>query len=227
MCGIPYHASQGYIARLLKAGKKIAICEQTHIPRSGLASREVVEVITPGTVTDENILEATANNYLVCLAAVGQAISLSTGDFYASHFPGRERYERFKRELLGLSPREILVQESLLEEDRQLESLLAEHEGLVVNRLPDWSFDLQSNRELLKKQFRVSGLKGFGLSAESPEIVTAGVILAYLEDTARGVLDHIRSLRVYADSSYLGLDESTLKNLEIIMGRPDFWQNVF
>ncbi len=226
MCGIPYHASQGYIARLLKAGKKIAICEQTHIPRSGLASREVVEVITPGTVTDENILEATANNYLVCLAAMGQTISLSyidlsTGDFYASHFPGRERYERFKRELLGLSPREILVQESLLEEDRQLESLLAEHEGLVVNRLPDWSFDLQSNRELLKKQFRVSSLKGFGLSAESPEIVTAGVILAYLEDTARGVLDHIRSLRVYADSSYLGLDESTLKNLEIIQNLND------
>jgi DNA mismatch repair protein MutS len=220
MCGIPYHASQGYIYRLLKAGKKIAICEQTHIPKAGLATREVVEVVTPGTVVDENLLEAGVNNYLVCLGQSGQMIAiayidLSTADFYASHFPYDQRYERFKRELLSLAPRELLVQESLLAEDPQLENLLREHEGLVINRLPDWSYDLQSNRQLLKDQFQVTSLKGFGLEEDSPEILTAGVLLSYLGDTARGVLSHIRNLQVYTDTNFMGLDESTLRNLEI------------
>jgi len=226
MCGIPYHASQGYISRLLKAGKKIAICEQTHIPKAGLASREVVEVITPGTVVDENMLEAGVNNYLVCLARSGRSVSiayvdLSTADFAASHFPYDRRYEGFKKELLALSPRELLVQESLVSEDPQLANLLREHEDLVINRLPDWSFDLQNNIRLLKDQFHVTSLRGFGLEEDSPEVPTAGALLAYLADTAKGVLSHIRHLHIYTDGSYLGLDESTLKNLEIIRNLND------
>jgi len=226
MCGIPYHASQGYISRLLKAGKKIAICEQTHIPKTGLANREVVEVITPGTVVDENMLEATANNYLVCLARCGETVSiayidLSTADFAASHFPYAIRYERFKKELLSLSPRELLVQETLVAEDRQLDNLLREHENVVINRLPDWSFDLQSNRRILKDQFHVTSLRGLGLQDDSPEILTSGALLSYLGDTARGVLPHIRNLQVYTDSSFVSLDESTLRNLEIIQNLND------
>jgi DNA mismatch repair protein MutS len=226
MCGIPYHASQAYISRLLKAGRKVAICEQTHIPKSGLASREVVEVITPGTVVDENMLEATVNNYLVCLARLDQQISLayvdlSTADFAASRFPYELRYERFKKELLSLSPRELLVQESLLSDDTRLENLLREHEGMVINRLPDWSFDLQNNRQLIKDQFGVTSLRGFGLQDESVEILTVGALLSYLADTAKGVLSHIRHLQIYTDSSYVGLDESSLKNLEIIQNLND------
>jgi DNA mismatch repair protein MutS len=226
MCGIPYHASQGYIARLLKAGRKIAICEQTHIPKTGLASREVVEVITPGTVVDENMLEAAVNNYLVCLARSGQEISiayvdLSTADFAASHFSYDRRYEGFKKELLSLSPRELLVQESLLSEDPKLDELLRERENLVINRLPDWSFDPGNNIRLLKEQFHVSGLRGLGLKDDSPEVLTAGALLAYLADTAKGVLSHIRNLQIYTDGSYLGLDESTLRNLEIVQNLND------
>jgi DNA mismatch repair protein MutS len=226
MCGIPYHASQAYISRLLKAGRKIAICEQTHIPKTGLASREVVEVITPGTVVDENMLEAGVNNYLICLARSNERISLayidlSTADFAASQFPYDLRYERFKKELLSLAPRELLVQESLLTDDPQLENLLREHEGLVVNRLPDWSFDLQTNRQLLKDQFRVSSLRGLGLKEDSAEILTAGALLSYLADTAKGVLTHIRHLQIYTDSSYVGLDESSLRNLEITQNLND------
>ena len=226
MCGIPYHASQGYISRLLKAGRKIAICEQTHIPKTGLASREVVEVITPGTVVDENMLEAAVNNYLACLARSGQDVSiayidLSTADFSASHFPYARRYEGFKKELLSLSPRELLVQESLLSEDPKLDELLREHENLVINRLPDWSFDPQNNIRLVKEQFHVTSLRGLGLKDDSPEVLTAGALLAYLADTAKGVLSHIRNLQIYSDGSYLGLDESTLKNLEIIQNLND------
>ncbi|MCK5007042.1 MAG: DNA mismatch repair protein MutS [Spirochaetales bacterium] len=96
-----------------------------------------------------------------------------------------------------------------------MSNLLREHEGLVINRLPDWSYDLQSNRQLLKDQFQVTSLKGFGLEEDSPEILTAGVLLSYLGDTARGVLSHIRNLQVYTDTNFMGLDESTLRNLEI------------
>jgi DNA mismatch repair protein MutS len=226
MCGVPYHAAQGYIGRLLKAGRKIAVCEQLELSRTGIARREVIEVITPGTVTDENLLEKTANNYLVSLCAPGgevalACIDLSTGYFAATHFASEGRLERLRREFLSLAPREVLVQESLLEGDEELKGLLAEREELVVNRFPDWSFDQQSNRELLERQFRVANLKGFGLAGEAPEIPAAGVLLSYLADTARGLLSHVRSLRLYSESSFLGLDESTLRNLEIVQNLND------
>jgi DNA mismatch repair protein MutS len=226
MCGVPFHAAQGYIGRLLKAGRKIAICEQLELSRTGIARREVIEVVTPGTVTDENLLEKTANNYLVCVCRVGEAVAmacidLSTGYFAATHFARTAREERLRREFLSLAPREILVQESLLEEDEALKSLLAEREELVVNRLPDWSFDPHSNRQVLERQFRVANLKGFGLQELSPEIPAAGVLLSYLADTARGLLSHVRSLSLYSESSFLGLDESTLRNLEIVQNLND------
>jgi DNA mismatch repair protein MutS len=223
MCGIPYHASEGYIARLLKAGKKIAVCEQTHIPPKGkaIATREITEVITPGTVVDENLLDRTANNYLLCLGQRREDISLayidlSTGDFCATHFPCGERMEKLKKEFLRLSPRELLIQESLLEDDPFIGNLLAEREGLVVNRYPDWSFDPDSNRERLTRQLKVSNLRGFGLEDDAAEIITAGVILDYVSLTSRAMLAHIRNLSVYTDAAYVGLDESTQKNLELI-----------
>jgi DNA mismatch repair protein MutS len=226
MCGVPYHAADGYIARLLKAGRKIAVCEQTRIPKAGLAEREVIEVITPGTVTDENLLEKTSNNFLLSIGRLGDEIALayidlSTADFVATRFGFHERYERLRREFLSLAPREVLVQESLLEEDEFLKGLIAEREGLVVNRLPDWSFDLSSNRALLERQFKVANLKGFGLGAESPEIAAAGVLLAYLADTAKNLLIHVRSLSVESASTFVGLDESTLRNLEIAQNLSD------
>jgi DNA mismatch repair protein MutS len=226
MCGIPYHAAQGYVARLIKAGKKIAICEQTLIPKSGLASREVTEIITPGTVTDEGLLDRRSNNYLVGIGKIGEAVALSyldlsTADFYATHFPAAQSHERYKRELLSLDPREVLVQESLLEEDEGLKKLLSEHEGLLINRYPDWSFDLETNRERLHRRFGVSSLKGLGLQDSSPEIAATGVILAYLEETCRGLLPHVGRLKVYADRSFVGLDESTMRNLEIVQNLND------
>lgn len=226
MCGVPYHAAQGYIARLLKAGRKIAICEQTHIPKAGLAKREVIEIITPGTIVDENLLEKTANNYLVCIGKAGEDISLSyidlsTSDFCATHFPLSQRCERLRKEFLNLAPREVLIQESLVEEDDFVKNLLLEREGLVINRYPDWSFEFENNRNMLERQFKVANLKGFGLHERSPEIITAGVILSYLSETARNVLVHVRNLVVYSDQAFMGLDESTMKNLEILQNLND------
>jgi len=141
MCGIPYHASQTYISRLLKAGKKIAVCEQISIPGSGkgIAEREVVEVITPGTVVDEDFLDKSSNNYLL---AVGRSqdhlaiasLDLSTGDFQVTSAPFSERIEKLRREFARLMPKEIIIQESLFEEDAGLNRIINEYPGLMVNR---------------------------------------------------------------------------------------------
>ena len=185
MCGIPYHAATSYIARLLAAGRKVAICEQAAQPGKGLMSREVVEVITPGTALDEGYLARTTNNYLLTIGRAGDALSLayadlSTGEFAATSFPFAQRAEMLKKELHRLDPREVITQESLLVDDAVTRELLGEREGLLVNRYPDWSFDFEACHARLARHFGVANLKGFGLQERSPEILAAGVLLEYL-----------------------------------------------
>ncbi len=221
MCGIPYHAAPSYISRLLAAGKKVAICEQTSQPVKGLMNRDVVEVITPGTVMDDSYLSRNANNYLLAIGRRAEAMSLayadlSTGEFAATSFPFAEREQTLKKELHRLDPREVITQESLLVEDRVTRDLLGEREGLLVNRLPDWSFDLDACRSRLQHQLGVANLKGFGLADDSPEILAAGVLLEYLGQTAKKALAHVSSLSVYADRSFAELDEATQRNLELL-----------
>jgi DNA mismatch repair protein MutS len=228
MCGIPYHAASNYIARLIRAGKKIAVCEQTRLalPGKGIAEREIVEVITPGTLVDEGLLEGNINNYLVSIAGRRGAVSfsyidLSTAAFYTTHFEAAESEDTLKKEFYRLSPREIIIQESLLEENGRLALLLGEREGMVINRYPDWYYDPELNREKLCTQLGVANLKGFGLGDDAPEILSAGILLSYIEDTAKHMLPHIRDIRVYSEQSYVGLDESTQKNLELVRNLQD------
>ena len=225
MCGIPYHASKNYIPRLLKAGKKIAVCEQISLPENGkgLAEREVVEVITPGTIVNEDFLNRYANNYLAVIGSRGSFISfayidLSTSEFYATAIPIEEKEERIRSEIYRLNPSEIIVQESILENDDSLQQLIKTDSSLYVNRFQDWHFDAESAYEMLLKQFKVSNLKAFGLQKESPELVSCGVLLDYIGETSKSLLPHIRSLTVYDDSDFLGLDEATQRNLEITGG---------
>ena len=223
MCGIPYHAAPGYIARLLKAGRKVAVCEQTHLPPSGkgIAKREVVEVLTPGTVVDENLLDRNSNNYLAALGKWREFLSfsyidLSTAEFFATSFSMEESLYKLRKELHRLSPREMIVQESLLEEDEQIRRLLQGKDNLVLNRLPDWMFDPGVASRELKNQFGVTTLKGFGLTDLSPEVISAGVVLDYIRNTAKRLLPHLDSIVRYQNSSFVELDESTQKNLELI-----------
>ncbi|MBN1698687.1 MAG: DNA mismatch repair protein MutS [Spirochaetales bacterium] len=228
MCGIPYHAAQNYIAKLLKAQKKIAICEQTHIPKpgKGIATREVVEVITPGTVIDENLLERNENNYIVSIGrykgeyAIAY-IDCSTAEFFAGNFSPDERVERLKQELLRLSPKEIIVSEALVEEDDRISRILFQREGLIVNRYPDWSFDYDANHTILKNQLGVSNLKGFGIREDSALIPVAGVLLDYIRQTSKSMLPHIRSIEIITDASFVCLDESTQRNLELVSNLQD------
>jgi DNA mismatch repair protein MutS len=226
MCGIPYHASRGYIARLLKAGRKIAICEQISVPGKGLMEREVVEVISPGTVTDEDYLDRSLNNYIVSVAEAAGGLSLaavdiSTGDFIATWFSAEIRADGLRKELRRLSPREILIQEALLHEDEEIEKLVRSQKDLVINTLPDWSFGRDTAYKRLTTLLGTANLKGFGCSPTDPEIISAGVLIDYLEENARNRLLHIRNFRKYSEKDYLVLDDSTLRNLELVRNLQD------
>src|SRR5690349_24783948 len=117
-----------------------------------------------------------------------------------------------RRELHRIDPREVITQESLVQEDPVTRELLGERAGLLVNRSPDWSFDRAACRARLTRQFGVASLRGFGLEEDAPEIVPAGVLLGYLAETAKKALSHVTGLSVYADRSYVELDEATQRN---------------
>ena len=220
MCGVPHHAARSYIARLLRYGKKVAICEQLSEAGQGLIERKVVEVITPGTTVDEDFLEQGVSNYLASLAASARFVSfayidLSTGDFFATNFPLEAAAESLAPEFERLDLREIVVSESLIEENRALAKLIAERPGIVINRWADWLFDPGRGRERLKRQFKTLSLKAFGLDDASPEILAAGALLDYLDDTSKSLLPHVRSIKVYGGGEFMGIDEATQRNLEL------------
>jgi len=223
MCGIPYHAAGNYIGRLLKLGKKIAICEQIELPLNGkgIAKREVVEVVTPGTVVDDSYLNDRTNNYLAAVSGEGSSLSyayidLSTGEFQVTGL--MEGRDSLRRELARTTPSELIVQESLLETNEY--SFLNE-ENFILNRTPDWYFELSVSRDKLQKQFGTVNLKAFGLDRDDYRIPVAGVILEYLDDKHRGILPHVKTIHVYGETDFVGLDESTIRNLEIVRNLQD------
>lgn len=220
MCGIPYHAASNYIGRLLKAGKKIAICEQTAMPEKGkgIATREVVEIVTPGTVVDENYLDKKNNNYLAALGKIKDTYSfafldLSTAEFFVTSFPEDQIIENIRKEIFRISPGEILVQEELLEDKR---FRFLQQGDFFLNSIENWRYDLRSSLVILKQHFSTVSMKGFGFTDEDFQLLSAGVLLSYIEETAKSVLPHIRSLKAYSDKDFLSLDEATQKNLELV-----------
>jgi len=223
MCGIPYHAAESYIGRLIKYGKKIAICEQVSLPvgGKGIAKREIVEVITPGTITNENYLDQKENNFLASLGLHRGVLSfayadLSTGEFQVTTVPRERGLEYIRKELQRLNPKELILQENLTENIPGLNPVLQNRTTMVINRYPDWHFNLDSCRKTLEEHFQTVNLKAFDLTPDSPELISAGVLIDYLQDTSRSHLGHIRSLKVYGEQEYMILDESTQKNLELL-----------
>ncbi|MDR1443765.1 MAG: DNA mismatch repair protein MutS, partial [Treponema sp.] len=219
MCGIPYHAARTYIAKLLKHGKKVAICEQVSEPGKGLIERRVVEVVTPGTALDEDYLDKGSANYLASLVlyldSMGFAcIDISSGDFRATSFP-RDSIGRLRQEFERLQIRELIVQESLLEEKGDVALAIHERPNLVLNRWADWLFDKTRSRERLCRQFRVTNLRSYGLEDGGAELLAAGALLDYLDTTAKSSIPHVRSIAIYRESEYTGIDESTQRNLEL------------
>jgi len=232
MCGVPYHAAKTYIARLLKHGKKIAICEQLTAPEKGVKviERDVVEIITPGTTVDEDFLEKGNSNYLGCLATAiarnnGMTLSfsyidISTGEFFSTCFT-KNAAAALRQELERLQLKELLIQESLLNENEEIACAVFDRQSLVLNRWADWLFDQETAKSRLEKQFGLSNLKGFGLEETSAQIISAGALLDYLDTTSKSLLPHIRTIKIYDDNEFMGIDESSQRNLELICNQRD------
>ena len=215
MCGVPYHAAEGYIARLLRKGYKVAICDQVEAAQKGikLVRREVTRVVTPGTITDQNLLSPGENNYLLALTEdesdLGVAfLDLSTGEFRASQFTGEDRWAKLLLEVEHLSPREVLFPE-------RMKSKLP-LEGITRTPLEDWLFDVDYASRLLRDQLKTATLEGFGLGSKSLATGACGAIVHYVRQTQKTSLEHINTLTCQESASYLVLDPATIRNLEIL-----------
>ncbi len=232
MCGVPYHAADGYIARLIRAGFKIAICEQMELPGPGkkLVRREVTRVITPGTATDVSVLDARENNFLAAVwqdaakSKIGLAmVDLSTGEFQATEFSGPNAEEALRDELLLVRPRETLLPRPQQLFETAKTSLL-EGAGGVESRLEEWIFHLDYAERILREQFGVSELTGFGMDGHPHALSAAGAVVHYLrENSARGedgpsveALRHLDHIRYYQQHDSLLLDPVSVRNLELL-----------
>src|SRR6266581_3585354 len=241
MCGVPYHAAEGYIARLIRAGFKIAICDQMEQPGPGkkLVRREVVRVITPGTATDGALLEAKENSFLASVfqdtaaGVIGLAfVDLSTGEFQCTEFSGPRSEEALRDELQLLHPRETLLPRPAQLFETAKTSLL-DGVGGVESRIDDWAFQLDYTQRIVKEQFGVAELTSFGLDGHIHAIAASGAIVHYLrENAAKGAdssasvgpngpttleaLGHLDRVRYYEQHDALVLDPVSVRNLELL-----------
>lgn len=217
MCGVPAHAAAGYITRLIQKGFKVAICEQVEDPAiaKGLVKREVVRIITPGTLIDQQMLEEKNNNYLLSLtienAFFGLAISdLSTGEFMVTEFPATEN-RLLLDELDHWRPKEIILPEKLKED---LSDLLTQYSFTLTPR-PISDYRPETARRRLLTHFSVSSLEGYGCEKMEAAICAAGAILAYFRQTQNARMSHVVTLNTYHLGDYMHLDSSTRRNLEL------------
>ncbi|WP_020162035.1 DNA mismatch repair protein MutS [Cycloclasticus pugetii] len=212
MAGIPHHAADGYIAKLLKASECVAICEQIGDPATskGPVERKVVRVITPGTLTEDSLLDSHCDSLLCAVFEQKKQYGLATLDLASGRFLLQEidHEASLKTELARINPAEILISE-----DSSLSTLLATHKGL--NLMADWHFDQQTATRLLNKQFGTQDLKGFGCHAMTLALSAAGALLQYLKDTHQSSLPHLQSIKVIQQTDFITLDAATRQHLEL------------
>ncbi|MFY9841946.1 MAG: DNA mismatch repair protein MutS [Terriglobales bacterium] len=246
MCGVPYHAAEGYISKLIRRGFKVAVCEQVEDPRLAktLVRREVTRVVTPGTAADSS-LSPEENNFLAAVATVGDrvgfaALDLSTGEFRATEFAGKSAGHRVQEELEQLRPKEMLYGSSapLFENrNRAVSGVPSASSGQAPapeligigtsaparstgawaeTPLDDWIFSPDHAIPLLENHFGVLSLEGFGLAGKPAAASAAGAILYYIRSTQRGTLHHVDRIGFYERQNCLVLDAVTVRNLELI-----------
>ena len=227
MCGVPHHAAEGYIGKLIRKGFKVAICEQMEDAKLAkkLVRREVTRVVTPGTAADSS-LGSDENNFLAALAQVGErvgfaALDLSTGEFRATEFSGENGLRRVQEELEQLRPKELLYGSAAPLFDAkssrsQTPQPRASGATCTETPLDDWIFAPDHSIPLLENHFGVLSLEGFGLAGRTAAAAAAGAILYYVRSTQRGSLDHVDRIGWYERQNCLVLDAVTVRNLELI-----------
>ncbi|MGH9524139.1 MAG: DNA mismatch repair protein MutS [Terriglobales bacterium] len=226
MCGVPYHAAEGYIAKLIRKGFKVAICDQMEDPRVAkkLVRREVTRVITPGTAADST-LGSEENNFLAAVARSSSgknavagfaALDLSTGEFRATEFVGEDADRRVFEELEQLRPREVLYGSAMPLFDLDACRPAAPGRQWAETPLDDWVFSPDYAIPLVENHFGVLSLEGFGLAGRPAAAAAAGAILHYVRSTQRGTLEHVDRIGFYERQNCLVLDAVTVRNLELI-----------
>ena len=219
MCGIPHHSANLYITKLLKAGKKVAICEQTEDPKpaKGLVKREVIRVITPGTVLDDNVLDPKKDQFIAsiyfCKNLIGlAALDVSTGVFKATQIDGANSLSLLADELKKLDPKEIIIPNSMIEEPHPW--LPASEAFLHAGE--DWTFSFSEAYRNLTEHFKTQSLEGFGCENMKAAISSAGALIHYLQETQKSAMEHITALTPFPIHDYMAVDQSTLASLELV-----------
>lgn len=218
MCGVPHHSAEGYISRLVERGYKVAIAEQTEDPSQakGIVKREVVRVVTPGANINMQSLDETKNNYLLCIysdiAQFGMSyVDITTGDFHTTIL---RSYASVLDEISKIHPSEIIINQSLHEINEFME-WINERIKAFVNVFDDWFFDSKRTYQKICDHFTVHSLDGIGLEGKDESIVASGALLDYIYDTQKSSLNHINHIRFYDVSTFMLLDMSSRRNLEL------------
>ena len=218
MCGVPYHAVDGYLNKLVSKGYKVAICEQVEDPKlaKGLVKREVIRIVTPGTNLNAQALEESRNNYIMCISHfpnnIGIAIAdVTTGDFYMTEVDG---LSKLMDELYKYMPTEIICNDALMMSGMDVEDL-KNRLKIAVYPLEPWYFDEDGCRKCLMEHFKVNTLAGLGLEDFPSGLTASGVLMQYLLETQKTQLTHITHITPYLASRYMLLDSSTRRNLEL------------
>ncbi|MBA7653443.1 DNA mismatch repair protein MutS [subsurface metagenome] len=225
LAGVPYHAVDGYLKKMLQAGYKVAVCEQVEDPKTakGVVKRDVVRIVTPGTLTDDMLLDAKEDNFL-CAVSLGtkrQAaiswVDISTGHFFAQQLPE----EKLVDELVRLSPAECLLADKRGElfeaETKKLTTDITQLTKATITERPGWYFDPYQARERLLKHFGTATLEGFGISDDDDGLIPpAGAVIEYLNETQKTTLGHIQSLKKVERQKFLQIDPASLRSLEIL-----------
>ena len=219
MCGVPYHAVDSYLYKLVQKGYKVAICEQVEDPKQakGLVKREVIRVVTPGTITSSQALDETKNNYLMGIVYVGDifgicACDITTGDYLVTEVEGERN---LLDEIHKFAPSEIICNEAFYMCGIDLEDLKDRYH-VAVSSLDSRYFSDDSCRNILKEHFRVGSLDGLGLGDYDAGVIASGAVMEYLYETQKNSLSHIFTVRTYTTGEFMVLDSSTRRNLELL-----------
>ncbi|NLY55737.1 MAG: DNA mismatch repair protein MutS [Firmicutes bacterium] len=224
MCGVPYHAVDGYIAKLISEGYKVAICDQVEDPKKakGVVKREVTRVITPGTVIDSQLLQDRVSNYLVALAVYRQSwglayLDVSTGQFATAQIDGADAVQKVYEELYRLQPAEIIVAEdaAAVKEVAAVVNRIGNTRTPVISPFRSYAFTLPKATQVLLKHFQVSALDSFGCAHLPAATCAAGALLAFVDETQKRTLSHISRLATYNLHNFMPLDPATRRNLEL------------
>lgn len=218
MCGVPYHAVESYLNKLVSKGYKVAICEQLEDPKTakGIVKRDVVRIVTPGTNLDTQALDETRNNYIMCIVYIadryGVSVSdITTGDYFVTEIPDSAK---LMDEIYRFSPSEIICNEAFYMSGMDLDGM-KDRLGITIYSLDSWYFDDEVCRQKLLEHFKVSSFAGLGLADYDCGIISAGALLQYLLETQKNSLSNLTHITPYAAGKYMMLDSSTRRNLEL------------